>query len=230
MDNQENNKIIKAKRVFSRRDFLKYSGIVVIGVGVGGCVVYDGEIEDSQGYLLVDTKKCQGCLTCMLACSLVHEGYESLSLARIQVVQNPFENFPNDINIAQCRQCVDPVCIEACPTGALHADEKNGYVRTVEKNKCIGWLGCRVCVTVCPYEPGRSIWNFQKGHAQKCDLCANAGFWDEQGGLEGKQACVELCPMKAIKFTTEVPEQLGDEGYNVNLRDEIWEALGYPAD
>jgi len=36
--------------------------------------------------------------------------------------------------------------------------------------------------------------------------------------------------MKAIKFTTEVPEQLGDEGYNVNLRDEIWEALGYPTD
>jgi len=143
MNNQESNKIIKAKRVFSRRDFLTYSGIVVIGVGVRGCVVYDGEIEDSQGYLIVDTKKCQGCLTCMLACSLVHEGYESLSLARIQVVQNPFENFPDDINIAQCRQCVDPVCIEACPTRALHADKENGYVRTVDKNKCIGWFSER---------------------------------------------------------------------------------------
>ena len=230
MKNQEGKEIIKPKRVISRRDFLKLSGIVVVSVGVGGCIVNDGEVEDSQGYLLVDTKKCQGCLTCMLACSLVHEGYESLSLARIQVVQNPFENFPDDINIAQCRQCVDPVCIEACPTRALHADEENGYIRTVDKNKCIGWLGCRACVTACPYEPGRSIWNFQKGHAQTCDLCANASFWNEQGGLEGKQACVELCPMKAIKFTTEIPEQLGDEGYNVNLRDEVWEALGYPAD
>ena len=47
-------------------------------------------IPASQGYLLVDTKKCQGCATCMLACSLVHEGKQSLYLARIQVLQNPF--------------------------------------------------------------------------------------------------------------------------------------------
>jgi len=230
MSDQKDRKEIKTAGEISRRDFLKFSGIVVIGVGVGGCTVYNGEVEDSQGYLLVDTKKCQGCLTCMLACSLVHEGFESLSLARIQVVQNPFMHFPDDINIAQCRQCVDPACIEACPTRALYADEENGYVRTVNEKKCIGRLGCRACVTACSYEPGRSIWNFQKNHAQTCDLCANTSFWNEQGGPEGKQACVTVCPMKAIKFTTEIPEQLGDDGYNVNLRDEIWQSLGYPTD
>jgi hypothetical protein len=29
-------------------------------------------------------------------------------------------------------------------------------------------------------------------------------------------------------FTKEIPEQDGDGGYKVNLRDENWGALGYP--
>ena len=236
MNDQKDMKgIQKATRGISRRSFLKSSGIVVIGVGLSGCTVIDGEVAASQGYLLVDTKKCQGCLTCMLACSLVHEGFESLSLARIQVVQNPFTNFPDDINIAQCRQCVEPACIEACPTRALYADEAHGNVRTVNKKKCIG---CKLCLEACPFEPSRlicnfqdrSILNFQQGSTQKCDLCAGASFWDEQGGPSGKQACVTFCPMEAIQFTTEAPDQSGDDGYNVNLRDEIWGTLGYPTD
>lgn len=223
-DPKENKESCRAGIEFSRRDFLKASGIVVIGIGFGGCVIPNGGTA-SKGYLLVDTKKCQGCLTCMLSCSLVHEGFESLSLARIQVVQNPFMNFPNDINIAQCRQCVEPACREACQFDALHIDTTNGNVRTVDEEKCVG---CRQCVQACPFEPaGRSIWNFQEGHAQKCDLCADSGFWQEDGGPDGKQACVTLCPMKAIEFTPVIPVQTGNEGYNVNLRDESWEFWGY---
>jgi hypothetical protein len=33
--------------------------------------------------------------------------------------------------------------------------------------------------------------------------------------------------MKAIQFTDQIPVQTGDEGYNVNLRDESWGLLGY---
>lgn len=222
-DHNKKNKSCKAGIDISRRDFLKTSGIVVIGVGLGGCII-PGDVAASEGYLVVDTKKCQGCLTCMLACSLVHEGFESLSLARIQIVQNPFKNFPNDINIAQCRQCVYPVCLKKCPTGALHVDSANGNVRTIDKETCIG---CKRCVEACPFEPGRSIWNFQEGHSQKCDLCAVSDHWQEQGGPGGKQACVTVCPMRAIQFTAKVPFQLGDKGYNVNLRDESWGSWGY---
>jgi len=216
----------KAGLSFSRRDFLKASGILVIGVGFGGCTSLNA-VPASKGYLLVDTKKCQGCLTCMLACSLVHEGFESLSLARIQVVQNPFQNFPGDINIAQCRQCVEPACVAVCPVKpvkALHVDRWHGNVRTVNTKKCIG---CKSCVVACPFPPGRPIWNFQENHSQKCDLCASSGFWNEKGGPGGKQACVTVCPMKAIQFTAQIPVQTGDEGYNVNLRDESWGLLGY---
>lgn len=220
------NHMNKAGLAFSRREFLKASGILVIGVGFGGCTSLNS-VPASKGYLLVDTKKCQGCLTCMLACSLVHEGFESLSLARIQVVQNPFQNFPGDINIAQCRQCVEPACVAVCPVKpvkALHVDRWHGNVRTVNTKKCIG---CKKCVVACPFPPGRPIWNFQEGYAQKCDLCASSGFWDERGGPGGKQACVTVCPMKAIQFTAQIPVQTGTEGYNVNLRDESWGLLGY---
>ena len=52
-------------------------------------------------------------------------------------------------------------------------------------------------------------------------------YWNETGGLNGKKACVEICPLDAIVFTTILPRSKeGDGGYNVNLRGEEWERLG----
>ncbi|MHC4677323.1 MAG: 4Fe-4S dicluster domain-containing protein [Planctomycetota bacterium] len=219
---------------FSRRGFLKRTEGVAIRTAVGGAFLKLIWLDDSLaaipasgGYLLVDTRKCQGCMTCMLACSLVHEGKENLSLARIQVVQNSFGKFPNDIELAQCRQCKTPACVQACPTRAIYAEGKYGNVRMVDAKKC---TGCMACLNACPHTPGRAIWDFEDEHAQKCDLCANTPFWNERGGPGGKQACVELCPVAALKFTKEMPEQVGDEGYNVNLRGEGWKNLGFSID
>jgi protein NrfC len=64
----------------------------------------------------------------------------------------------------------------------------------------------------------------------KCDLCVNTPYWSEKGGPGGKQACVEVCPMRAIKLVKEVPSQLGNAGYDVNLRNEHWGYLGLPTD
>jgi len=232
----------------TRREFLKYSGTIVLLVG-GGCYVpvnrksadpkaskapikLSSGIPASDGYLLVDIKKCQGCASCMLACSLVHEGVESLSLSRIQIIQNSFEAFPDDVTIEQCRQCVEPACVEACPADALKANPKYGNVRMVDRDKCIG---CGDCVEACPYTPSRPVvvsdenYNGDK-KSRKCDLCANTPYhWDKAGGgPDGKQACVEVCPVGAIKFTKEIPVQEGDAGYKVNLRDRNWGSLGYP--
>jgi protein NrfC len=218
----------------SRRDFLRLSKNVAIGTMVGGAfpglIWLDhavAAIPASGGYILVDTKKCQGCMTCMLACSLVHEGQENLSLARIQVIENPFARFPDDITIEQCRQCVEPACLEVCPTGALHVDAEHGNVRRVNVNECIG---CMRCVNACAFPPSRAIWNSDDQHAQKCDLCVATPHWNENGGPDGKQACVEICPVGAISFTTEIPLQEGDAGYNVNLRGSGWRKLGYTTD
>ncbi len=227
MDDPEKNRV-------TRRRFLKVSKDVLIGIGAGGTLTHIvwakkglAAIPASEGYLLVDIKKCQGCVSCMLACSLVHEGAVNLSLSRIQILQNPFRGWPDDLTIEQCRQCVEPACVEACPEDALTVDPEHGNVRRVCKSKCIG---CMSCVEACPFPPGRAIWNFQEDRAQKCDLCSDAPFWEENGGPEGKQACVEVCPVGAIKFVKEIPQQKGDDGYKVNLRGPVWRSLGYPAD
>jgi protein NrfC len=191
-----------------------------------------GGIPPADGYLLVDIEKCQGCASCMLACSLIHEGVESLSLSRIQIMQDSFASFPDDLTIEQCRQCVDPACVEVCPTSALAADPRHGHVRMVDKEKCIG---CGLCYNACPYTPSRAFLAPDKTYdgaakGRKCDLCANAPYhWDETGGgPDGKQACAAICPLGAIMFSKEIPVQGGDGGYKVNLRDETWASLGFP--
>lgn len=225
----------------SRRDFLKGTRNAV-GIGVVGLlpnVIWLRQgvaaVPASEGYLLVDTKKCQGCITCMLSCSLVHEGVANPSLARIQIMQNSFDSFPDDVGIAQCRQCVDPACVEICPVQALQASAGYGNVRTVDKDKC---TGCGLCVQACPYTPSRPLLAADDGYdgdlkSRKCDLCAAAPYhWDTAagGGPNGKQACVESCPVGAIRFSAEIPVQEGDGGYDVNLRDSNWRHLGYPTD
>jgi protein NrfC len=224
----------------SRRRFLKVAGTIVVGATLVGC----GETKDkkpivlnpedlspdllpSKGYLLVDTKKCQGCVSCMLACSLANEGKVNMSLSRIQIMQDPFGSFPNDITMSQCRQCVEPACVDVCPEDALHIDTANGNVRRIDADKCIG---CKACIEACPFDPSRSVWNFEAELARKCDLCTESPHWKEEGGIGGKQACVSVCPVAAIKFVTAIPVQEGDRGYNVNLRGKVWESMGYPID
>jgi len=172
-------------------------------------------VAQSEGYLVVDSKKCAGCLNCMAACSLAHEGEANPSLSRIQIVQDTFQRYPNDLQQYQCRQCTSPMCVQNCPTGACHVDTANGNVRVIDQAVCIG---CQTCLSSCPQTPHRTIWNPTTKKASKCDLCLNTPNWGEQGGPTGKQACVEVCPMKAIKLVTDTPSQMETVGYNVNLR------------
>lgn len=247
MNYQEDSKNKNGYEKISRRNFLKHTGTIIFVAGAG-CYVpakkgYSNlikldenrnEIPPSQGYLLVDIRKCQGCTSCMLACTLVHEGVENPSLSRIQIIQNSFESFPADLTIEQCRQCVDSACVRVCPEDALRANAGYGNVRMIDKTKCIG---CGDCIEACPYTPSRPVVasdeNFNDDpKGRKCDLCANTPYhWDDAGGgPNGKQACVEVCPVGAIKFTKQIPVQKGDDGYKVNLRDLTWWRLGYPKD
>ncbi|WP_283170433.1 4Fe-4S dicluster domain-containing protein [Curtanaerobium respiraculi] len=168
----------------------------------------------SQGYLLIDTKKCSGCMSCMIACSMVHNGIINLSKARIQIKKNVFGKYPvDDIEQYVCRQCVDAPCVDACPVGALHIEEATG-VRVIDEDACIG---CKMCIKACSFDPPRIMYDFEYRKAVKCDLCLGTPYWEKEGGITDNHACVDVCSLKAIVFTRDVPEQ-SDAGYNVNLR------------
>ncbi len=176
----------------------------------------------SKGYLIVDEKKCAGCCSCMLACSLVHEGKSSLSLSRIQILDDAFGSYPTDITIAMCGQCDKPECYLACPLKdeALCIDEETG-VRFINENKCDG---CGLCIKACPLRPSRIVFDRDRKTAIKCDLCQNTPYWDGRS----KQACVEVCPANAIKFSATKP--VGYPAHRVNLRGEGWAKLGLATD
>ncbi len=221
----------KAKTAnFSRRDFLVGGGAALalstpVAAAVPATSPAPAKTDHavSAGYLVYDSKKCAGCTTCMLACSLTHEGVQSLTLSRIQIIQDSFGKFPNDVKMAPCRQCMTPVCVERCPVGAAFVDKENGNVRRIDSEKCIG---CQTCLSACPQQPHRPVWNHKIKKSMKCDLCIDTPHWKEPGGVNGKQACVESCPMKAIKLALKTPEQKETEGYDINLRNIHWINLG----
>jgi protein NrfC len=182
------------------------------GFRVGATTVY----PVSGGYIQIDHTECAGCTSCMAACSLVHEGKVNLSLARIQIMKDDLEPFPNDITMHQCHQCTDAPCVTVCPTGALSVDAANGNVRRIDATKCIG---CKTCFGACPFTPKNLQFHPRTAggvgaasgtvHAnehivQKCDLCTNTPFWSRTGGIGGSQACVSVCPAQAIKFVTDI--------------------------
>ena len=219
-----------AKKKFSRRDFLATGGAAVAAPAIIAAATSTADAQNagagiprSQGYLVFDSKKCIGCTTCMLSCSLTHYGEQNLSLSRIQIIQDSFGKFPNDLSINPCRQCVEPVCVRSCPVGAAMVDTANGNVRVIDEKKCVG---CKTCLKMCPQQPRRTVWNSKANKSSKCDLCINTPFWNEKGGPNGKQACVETCPVRALKLVKEAPDQEETNGYQVNLRNDNWKRLG----
>ena len=90
MDNKMKSKSSE-KNKLSRRSFLKCTGTIVFALGGSSYLLNgprgekgDSDMAVSDGYLVVDVEKCQGCISCMLACSLVHEGVQNPSLSTMK--------------------------------------------------------------------------------------------------------------------------------------------------
>jgi protein NrfC len=217
----------KKKKVL-RRDFLKGSGTAIAAGALAVCTAESaealaqsatgskGSYEASTAYLVYDSRQCWGCQSCMFVCSMSHQGEANPALSRIQIIRDApsFTKYPLDVVMAVCRQCVSPLCVQNCPTGAAHIDADNGNVRVIDQTKCIG---CRKCIQSCPQRPHRTVWNPFKKRSSKCDLCIDAPYWSKKGGPNGEPACVTSCPAKALKIVHEAPPQEDVSGYDVNL-------------
>lgn len=178
---------------------------------------------EASEYLVSDPKKCTGCHSCMLTCSLAHEGIAQLGTSRILIAEDRFGSYPADIIVGTCRQCKDPTCLTACPVGAIWVDANHYNVRVVDPIKC---TGCKKCIKACHFYPSRVRFRTTDATAVKCDLCRNTPHWEHE---KGRLACVEVCPVGALASTVKPP--VGLAGYEVNLRKKTgWSQLDLPTD
>ena len=112
--------------------------------------------------LVFNQEKCTGCRSCMMGCSLYHDGVCGKVASRVAVVRNEVvgESF-----VVGCDLCSDAPCAAVCPTGACSMDPQAGIAK-INAAKCIG---CKECAMACPF--GAINMSVKTGKAFKCDLC-----------------------------------------------------------
>jgi len=138
--------------------------------------------------MVIDTRKCVGCMDCVVACKTengVPEGFNRDWIT--QRLQGSFPTLSLEIRSQRCNHCDDPPCVSCCPTGASHV-HPFGAVVLVNKDECIG---CKACVASCPYD-ARFI--HPDGYADKCTFCIHR----VEEGLQ--PACVAVCPTRCMYF------------------------------
>ncbi|MGH9189290.1 MAG: DmsC/YnfH family molybdoenzyme membrane anchor subunit [Acidimicrobiales bacterium] len=139
----------------------------------------------------VDLDACTGCKACVTACHNLNGLDEGESWRAVGLLHGgtPVEPLQQSVTTA-CHHCVDPACLNGCPTRAFDKDPVTGIVSHREE-RC---LGCGYCTWTCPYEVPRL--NEARGVIRKCDMCQDRLAVGEAPG------CVQACPNGAIRITT----------------------------
>ena len=171
--------------------------------------------QQTQYGFYFDSSKCTGCKTCHIACKdrmvgllRAKDNVRELGVAALPGViwrrvyeygggnwsQNSDGSYEQDVfaHYASigCNHCSEPVCVKACPTGAMHKQKDNGLV-LVDESLCIG---CESCARACPYDAPQL--DAQRKIMTKCDGCQDRL---QQGQ---KPICVDACPLRALDFDT----------------------------
>ncbi len=153
--------------------------------------------------ILTDTTLCIGCRECVIACKKINKleldvprrwNLEDGLSARnwTSILERKDDKYVRK----QCRHCLEPSCVSACPVGALTKSEIGAVI--YDGHKC---MGCRYCMMACPYGIPRYDWDQVVPYVRKCILC-NDHITDDNGNyIPGKQpACTEACPTHATIF------------------------------
>lgn len=194
-----------------RRGFLKIAASVGCASLVGSprrahaAVKPHGRETRAVG-VLVDTTKCIGCRSCEAACNEVNKlPKPKVSLydqsvfekgrrtdAKTYTVVNAYPSPEEGGRItvkAQCMHCQEPACASACFVNALEKTPEGTVI--YHENRCVG---CRYCMVACPFTMPKFEYEKAVPAIRKCTFC----FARQQ---EGKlPACVEACPVEALKF------------------------------
>ncbi|MEK7269697.1 MAG: 4Fe-4S dicluster domain-containing protein [Planctomycetota bacterium] len=149
--------------------------------------------------ILTDVTRCIGCEECVRACKGTNatgkdkpwrwqESIDSLSAARWTTIR---ARPPGRSVRQQCRHCLSPACVSACPVAALRKTAEGAV--TYRSDIC---MGCRYCMMACPFQIPRYEWDSAVPRVRKCTLCHEHIF----AGRLLEPACTKACPADATKF------------------------------
>jgi anaerobic dimethyl sulfoxide reductase subunit B len=134
-------------------------------------------------------ENCMQCHACEVACKSWRGVELGVRWRRVEKIwQGTYPNIKNLSASVACMHCVDPVCVQACPEGAISKNADTGVV-VVDRDKCIG---CKTCLKECPFKaPAFGI----DKKMQKCNMCVNKIDFTSEN-----PPCVATCPTKALVF------------------------------
>jgi len=138
--------------------------------------------------MVIDTKKCVGCMDCVVACKTenqVPQGFDRDWIA--YDTTGAYPTLLTEIRSERCNHCDNPPCVYCCPCGASHIHERGGVV-LVFHEKCVG---CKACMAACPYD-ARFV--HPEGYVDKCTFCIHR----VEKGMS--PACVSVCPTHCMYF------------------------------
>jgi anaerobic dimethyl sulfoxide reductase subunit B len=132
-------------------------------------------------------ENCMQCHACEVACKSWRNIELGVKWRRVETIwQGTYPDVKNLSASIACMHCVDPVCVQACPQGAISKRAEDGVV-VVDRDKCIG---CQTCLEECPFKAPA----FGKdGKMQKCDMCISQIDYQTES-----PPCVATCPTKAL--------------------------------
>ena len=197
------------------------AGAAAVAKGTAEARVRPKAAPDAMG-LLYDTTRCIGCKACVVACREANKTKPETS--RYGGIWDAPVDLDGDTKTviklykagdgmqwsyfkAQCMQCVDPACTNACMLGALKKREGDHGVVSYDASKCIG---CRYCQMACPFNIPKFQWTSNWPGIVKCELCRHrvqGAALAKSGGFTRYPAghgpgCAEVCPREAVIYGT----------------------------
>jgi len=185
--------------------------------------------------MVIDLDRCTGCGACMVACASENNVAPTpqatprtgITPMLVRKVSNGMKGLARRETFVpiMCMHCEhETPCVKVCPQQAVEFERATGIVMQMPQ-RC---LGCRYCMTACPYHARYFNWRDpvwpagmekslnpgvatrMRGVVEKCNLChARLHAAKEKAAASGKReidmadyvpACVEACPTAAIHF------------------------------
>ncbi|QPJ64568.1 MAG: cyclic nucleotide-binding domain-containing protein [Candidatus Nitrohelix vancouverensis] len=156
----------------------------------------ENELPNGQSIMVINLDRCTRCDDCVKACADAHDGYPRFAREGRKIGNAMFPH--------ACMHCIDPLCMDGCPSGALHRSKQHGEV-LIDIDTCVG---CTMCVTKCIYDnivalpvaetvmmDADPVYQLNPANnkpvlkSMKCDLCVETG----------DPACVRSCPQDAMR-------------------------------